>query len=82
MIQKDPELVLEFFSRSSFDPRIAISRPEFVKNYANISDLEMFSFIPKLADGFKTEYLNINSDLFKDFASAFAKLHLGEMGLD
>ena len=39
----------------------------------------MFAFIPKLTDGFKKEYLNINSDLFKDFASIFKEKNFGEM---
>ena len=53
MIAKDPEFVLQFYSNSNLDPRIPISRAEFVSNYKNIAKLDMFAFIPKLADGFK-----------------------------
>jgi len=38
-----------------------------VKNYTNIDKLDMFAFIPHMAEGFKDEYLNINFDLSKDF---------------
>jgi|TARA_B110001450_G_C17306919_1_gene353845 hypothetical protein len=68
MIAKDPAFVLEFYSKSNLDPRVPISRSEFVDNYRNIAKLDMFAFIPKLAEGFKNEYLNINTDLMKDFA--------------
>jgi len=72
---------LQFYSETNLDPRIPFSRKEFVSKYNLISNFEMFSFIPLLGDGFKPEYLNINSDMFKDFASAFSKKNLGGIGL-
>ena len=79
---EDSQPVTKFYEVSGLDTRIPVSKSEFINHFGEISKLDLFSFIPKIAKGFKDEYLNINSDISKNFAAGFKEKFLGDVSID
>ena len=49
-----------FYKKSKLDPRIAMTRNEFVEVFPQVKDMGLFTFVPDLVGGFKPKFLNIN----------------------
>jgi hypothetical protein len=51
-----------FYQKTLLDPRIQITKDDFMDVYERVAYFQMFKQIPEIADGFKEEHLNIMAD--------------------
>jgi len=61
-LSKDKKFVKEIYTNVGLDPRIPISREDFLAVYPTIKKTGMFNFIHDFADGFRKEYLNYDME--------------------
>lgn len=61
LLSKDKKFVADIYRNIQLDPRIPITRDEFVGVYPKIRETGLFAFVHDLADGFKREHLNYDS---------------------
>lgn len=57
--QLDENYVNLYYKRTGFDPRIPISRDEFLEKFELVKDFSLFTLMVDVACGFKPEYLNL-----------------------
>jgi len=56
-----------FYKKTALDPRIQITREEFMDVYELVAHFPIFKLIPNIVDGFKREHLNIEVDQDNDY---------------
>ena len=67
----DQKYVTEYYHLNLFDPRVAITKEEFLGSLCGLTQgkvrkLPMFAVIPKMNRGFEDDYLNMNEDTYED----------------
>lgn len=60
--QLDENFVNLFFKRTKLDPRIPITKDEFLEVYPTVNTISLFTIINELIGGFKDEYINIEQE--------------------
>lgn len=62
IVQLDESFVNLFYKRTQLDPRIEITKQDFITAYKKTHQLSLFSLIPDVIDGFRDSYLNIDNE--------------------
>jgi hypothetical protein len=60
--QLDENFVNLYYKKTQLDPRIEITREDFVDVYPLIAGISLFNMIPEMVEGFRNLHLNIELD--------------------
>lgn len=67
LINQNEQLVHSFYAKTEFDPRLPIRKDDFVSVFKKVQSLPLFTWVPKLIDGYRRDYMNMDEGRSVDF---------------
>lgn len=77
ILQLDVACVNLFYYRSEFDPRINITKDEFIESFVskpNIANIQFLKAIPEIINEFKTEFLNYEHSMYSNKSMGLSEI--------
>lgn len=76
ILQLSENFVNLYYKRSEFDPRVNITKIEFMQIFEKVQTIEIFSLVPQLLENFKPDFLNVKKQLYARKSIALTGIHL------